>query len=99
MTNLLTTKPLPIPPAAERAPSAIEILRVWVAQDSQHISVATGLWSDPAAWGLVLVDLAHHVAQAYEEGGGLTATDALARIREAFDAEWASPTDDPNGND
>jgi hypothetical protein len=93
----LNTKQLPIPPAAAKAPSAMEILRVWVAQGSQHVSIATALWPDPAAWGLVLADLAQHVARAYEETGGQTAADALARIREALDAEWASPTDDPTG--
>jgi hypothetical protein len=90
----LNTKQLPIPPAAAKAPSAIEILRVWVADGSQHVSIATGLWPDPAAWGLVLADLVQHVARAYEETGVQAGANALARIREALDVELDSPTDE-----
>jgi hypothetical protein len=46
----------------------------------------------------MLVDLARHIASAYEQAGTVSRADALARIREAFDAEWSSPTDDPTGH-
>lgn len=93
----MNIKELPIPPAAARAASALEIARVWAADGGQHVSLATGLWPDPAAWGLVLVDLARHAARAYAESGGPDATAVLSRIRQAFDAEWSSPTDEPTG--
>jgi hypothetical protein len=51
-------------------------------------------WSDPAAWGLLLVDIARHASLAYEREGRDRA-ETLARIREGFDAEWSSPTDEP----
>ncbi len=92
-----STTQLPIPDAAANAASAMEVLRVWVADGDQHVSLATGLWDDPAAWGLLLVDLARHVARSYEQGGGPNVDAALSRIREAFDAEWNSPTDEPQG--
>ncbi len=42
----------------------------------------------------MLVDVARHAAQAYE-GEGRDPKAVLERIRELFNAEWASPTDDP----
>lgn len=82
------------PPIAASNPQAIEILRVWAAPGSpQQVALRTA-WKDPAAWGLLLVDLARHVARAYEQEGLLQAA-TLARIREGFDAEWSSPTDRP----
>ena len=43
----------------------------------------------------MLVDIARHVAKAYENTGDLSEEAALKRIKELFDAEWASPTDTP----
>lgn len=90
-------KELPIPPAAKSARQAIELARVWAADGAQYVCLETGVWADPAAWGLMLVDLARHVACVYEQAGTFSREDALARIRGAFDAEWAHPTDDPVG--
>jgi hypothetical protein len=55
------------------------------------------MWSDPAAWGLFLVDLARHIANAYEQAEGRDYGETLARIRDAFEAEWDSPADEPSG--
>jgi hypothetical protein len=91
------SRQLPIPgPAADDA-RAIELLRVWVAGGRQHVSLATGLWSDPASWGILLVDLAKHIANAYEQANGMNRAAVLRRLREGFDAEWGSPTDEPAG--
>jgi hypothetical protein len=84
---------LPIPPAVLADAKAQELVRVWAAAGKQHVALATGLWDDPAAWGIMLVDLAHHVARAYEQSRGLAVGAALARIREAMDAEWTEDTD------
>ena len=89
-------KELPIPPAAAADTTARELARVWAASGAQHVSLEIGLWPDPAAWGLLLVDLARHVAKAYGTVPGHQPADALARIREAFDAEWTTPTGSPN---
>jgi hypothetical protein len=91
-------KELPIPAACVEAKSAIELVRVWAADGAQHVSLATGLWPDPAAWGILLVDLARHVARAYEATSGAPSAASLARIREAFDVEWRSSTDTPTGS-
>jgi hypothetical protein len=83
---------LPPPPDATRTPEAAEILRAWAAPGKPaHFSLRT-TWQDPAAWGLMLADLARHAAQAYERDGR-NPTEALARIRAGFDAEWTVPTD------
>jgi hypothetical protein len=86
---------LPVPPAAEGNPRAVEVLRVWAAPGQAQQLMLKTTWKDAAAWGLLLVDVARHAAEAYaREGHDRTAM--LARIRSGFDAEWASPTDTPD---
>ena len=83
---------LDLPPIASSNASAKEVLRVWSAPgSSQEVTLRT-TWQDPGAWGLLLVDIANHVANAYQSEGRDRA-EALARIRELFDAEWNQPTD------
>lgn len=84
---------LPIPTAALKDAKARELVRVWAASGKQHLSLATGLWDDPAAWGVMLVDLARHLARAYEQTHGMEPDKTLARIREGIDAEWSEDTD------
>ena len=91
-------KQLPIPPAAVSDTRAVELLRVWAAQGTQHVSLATNLWKDPATWGIMLVDLSKHIASAYKLTTGQDRDDVLKRIREGFDAEWGSATDVTSGS-
>lgn len=88
---------LEIPPVAAADPEAREIGRVWVSDGSQQVSLRVGIWEDPFAWGIFLVDLAKHVANAYHQTDGLDLDETLARIRGGFEAEWDSPTDQPTG--
>jgi hypothetical protein len=88
---------LPIPPSAKEDPKAVEALSVWVSGGNQHVSLNPRIWDDPAIWGLMLVDLARHVANAYSQAGEQESSDVLNRIRQGFDAEWQSPTDAPRG--
>lgn len=94
----LTRKELPIPPGAIDASEGFEIARVWIAEGKQHVSLMTDIWEDPAAWGIILVDLAKHVADSYDKRGAFTTADALSRIKDGFDAEWAQSTDEPTGD-
>jgi hypothetical protein len=87
---------LPVPLAVAAASKAMEMARIWLVDGDQHVVLSPNLWKDPAAWGLMLVDLARHVASAYESQGHDRAT-ILRRIREAFDAEWGHPTDSSAG--
>ena len=89
---------LPIPEKASEDPAARELIRVWGAAGSQHVTIATGLWDDPGNWGIVLADLARRVANSYQLRGTLDRETALKRIRELFDAEWSHPTDEPTGH-
>lgn len=45
----------------------------------------------PSTWGLVLVDIAHHVADA-AESRGVPREAALADVYELFEAEWEDRT-------
>jgi hypothetical protein len=79
-------------------PKAVELARIWaVAGGGQHVSLTTKIIPDPAAWGILLVNLAKHVAMAYQQTKGLDANETLNRIKSAFDSEWTSPTDKPTG--
>lgn len=88
---------LPIPPIAVNDKKAIEIARIWASHGAQQVSLQSDLWEDPAAWGIMLVDLARHVANCYHQKNGSKYEHILQRIREGFDAEWTVPTDEPSG--
>ncbi len=83
--------PLPEPEAAARSDAALEIARIWIIDHQQHVILSKLQWSDPGAWGLMLVDLARHVAKDYSRRG-FSEQEVLRKIREAFDAEWQGPT-------
>ena len=83
---------LRVPPAVARAKRAVEMARIWIVDGDQHVVISPDLWKDPAAWGLMLVDLAKHVASAYAAQGHERES-VLEKIREAFEVEWESPTD------
>ena len=88
---------LSIPDTVSEDSDAAEIARVWAASGKQHISLRVGVWKDPAAWGVFLVDLARHAANAYQQDEGRDRQHVLSRIKEGFNAEWDSPTDEPEG--
>jgi Domain of unknown function (DUF5076) len=89
---------LDIPPVAQRDKASFEVLRVWIAEQSQHVSIRSGAWDDPFAWGIVLADLARHIALAHEMQDEKINKEAfLERLLEGFSAEIDSPTDEPEG--
>ncbi|WP_213805370.1 DUF5076 domain-containing protein [Granulicella sp. dw_53] len=89
---------LDLPPAAQRDKAAFEVLRVWIAEQGQHVSIRSGAWEDPFAWGIVLADLARHIALSHEIQNKSTDKDAfLERLLEGFHAEIDNPTDEPEG--
>lgn len=82
------------PPIAAQNPAAVEVLRVWAEPgESQQVALRV-TWEDPRAWGLMLVDIARHVAAAYE-AEGLDPATVLESIHEMWNAEWSDPTDEP----
>jgi hypothetical protein len=86
---------LPIPYPAEDDPKARELARVWHSGETLQMTLQPDLWDDPGAWGIVLVDLANLIAEAYDKSGEMESAKALALIRQIFDAEWNHPTDFP----
>jgi hypothetical protein len=89
-----TISELARPPAVHQASRAMELARIWIVDKKQQVILSGNLWEDPAAWGLMLADLARHVSKAYENQGHDRAQ-VLNRILDAFKAEWEHPTDDP----
>lgn len=88
----MSAQELPIPPSSQLAPHANEVLRVWINADKNMDVTLIPAFADPGAWGLLLVDIARHVARAYaNEGHNEEAV--LDSIRQLFIAEWERPTD------
>lgn len=80
--------PLQAPPAAQKRGGA-EVLRAAIVDQGLALSVRRG-FDDPAAWGLLLAGVAHEVAHIYAKEMGVSESDALGKIAEAFKAEVAS---------
>ncbi len=40
--------------------------RIWAAGGNQVVAFRAETWTDPATWGIMLVDFAKHIADAYE---------------------------------
>lgn len=95
---MASTKYLDIPPAASRDKASFEVLRVWIAEQGQHVSLRSGAWEDPFAWGIVLADLARHIGHAQKLQHPETDEQAFVeRLLEGFHAEIENPTDEPEG--
>ncbi len=88
---------LRVPDQARNDRKSFELLRVWIANGEQHISLRAGVWSDPEAWGMMLADLAGHIANSLEQGAGMDREEAMERIREGFETEFEAPTDEITG--
>jgi len=88
---------LPIPDKARNDPKGVEIARIWATGGKQVVVLRADAWENPAAWGLMLVDFAKHVANAYAELGKGDRENILQQIKMGFDMEWNSPTDEPIG--
>ena len=95
---MASQKFLDIPAAAQRDKASFEVLRVFIAEQGQHVSIRSGAWEDPFAWGIVLADLARHVANAHQIQNSKADPEAfLERLLEGFQAEIENPTDEPEG--
>lgn len=90
-------KQLIIPPSAIEVEDSFEVLRVWTTPHGPVVSLLPDAWADPAAWGILLVDIARHLANAKSSGVPETKRDILSRLKAGFDAEWGEPTDTPQG--
>ena len=88
---------LRVPDPVRTDPKSFELLRVWVAHQDQHISLRAGVWEDPSAWGMMLADLARHIANSFETYENRNAVEVLKSIRAGFEAEIQAPIDPVRG--
>lgn len=89
-----STNELDTPPIATADKCAVEVLRVWASPGKPQQLTLRTTWKEPAAWGLLLADVARHAANAYAAEGH-DRNEVLARITTMFQAEWTHPTDVP----
>ena len=82
---------LVIPPTAlERG--GFEVLRAAIVEGDLHVSLRRA-FDDPDAWGMLIADVARHVARIYAKETALTEEAVLERVRAIFLAEMEAPTD------
>ena len=91
-----------IPDAALRDEDAVEMIRVWIAEHGLHCTIKIGIYEkheapEQTAWGMILSDVARHVANAMHERYGDNVEGSLAQIRDAFLRELGSSTSDAKG--
>ena len=82
---------LMIPPTAIEQ-GGVEVLRAAVVEGSLHVSLRRA-FDDPEAWGMLIADVARHVARIYATEGQFPEQQTLERIRSLFNAEMDAPTD------
>ncbi len=82
---------LVIPPAALEQ-GGVEVLRAAIIDGGLHVSLRRA-FDDPEAWGMLIADVARHVARIYATEGKFREEETLERICALFNAEMNSPTD------
>jgi hypothetical protein len=94
---------LSIPGAALDDGASVEMIRVWIASKRLHCSIKVGMYQESSkvreqkAWGIILADVARHVASALESGYGMDRQSVLHEITRAFNSELAQPTSPVEG--
>jgi len=79
---------LTVPPEVEEASDSVELLRAFAAAGKLHVALTWDAWPEASGWGVLLADLARHVANAAEQQQGVPAAQTLADLRLAFDDAW-----------
>ena len=82
---------LVIPPTALEQ-GGVEVLRAAVVDGGLHVSLRRA-FEDPEAWGMLIADVARHVARIYATEANFPEEQTLERIRALFNAEMDAPTD------
>jgi hypothetical protein len=81
------------PPPEAQEHGGQEILRGFIVDGDLHVSLQHA-FDRPAVWGVLLVDIARHVARMYSKSGDMHEAQALDEIYRNFQAEWTQPTDE-----
>jgi uncharacterized protein DUF5076 len=82
---------LVIPPTALEQ-GGVEVLRAAIVDGGLHVSLRRA-FDDPEAWGMLIADVARHVARIYATENKFREEETIERIRALFNAELDSPTD------
>ncbi len=80
-------------PAAPEGEQSVELLRAWVVGQELHCALAADAVPDADTWGVVLADLARHVARALKDREGRDEAATLQSICTAFAAELLTPAE------
>ena len=88
-----------IPPGAMTDPESREMIRAWVAHQGLHCSLNLGAWgeNETIGWGILLSDVARHVADALFKEKRIPQAATLAEIRRVFDDELDTPSAETSG--
>jgi hypothetical protein len=65
----------------------VEMLRVQLAGDEMHFTIAADIFEEPGAWGHILADIARQIAQTLHEEEGRDAAATLRAIGDTFVSE------------
>lgn len=95
------SRELLIPPSAKSDAKACELVRAWVAHKGLHCSLNVDAWpadQAPVAWGILLSDIARHVADAFQTNLGLNKQETIAKMKDVFASELDDPTGETEGH-
>ncbi|BCW89152.1 hypothetical protein sos41_23080 [Alphaproteobacteria bacterium SO-S41] len=88
------SRELKAPPAAASDPDSAEVLRAWIVNRGLQVSLQPMAFGPEGhVWGMLLVDIARHVARAIHAETGTAEMTTLHKIKEMLDAEWDNATD------
>ncbi len=82
---------------SEVTPAAKEVLRAWIVDGGLVCSLLPTAWDKSATWGILLADVARHVADGVHGATGSSKEDTLREIWQLFNSELGYPTDVPTG--
>jgi Domain of unknown function (DUF5076) len=89
---------LPVPPAQANK-TAIELFRALVVNNDLQCSVRIGQGeNEPILWGVLISDVARHVADTLNKQSGCPQREVLEQIREVFNNELDAPTAATSGS-
>ena len=91
---------LAVPPNVAADKNAAELIRAWASGGGLVCGLNPTTWPKdqaPISWGILLSDIARHVADALQPSYGLEKSEVLARMRCVFDTELDRPTAETKG--
>ena len=82
---------LHIPPTALEQ-GGVEVVRAAIVNGALHISLRRA-FDDPEAWGMLIADIARHIARIYAKESAMSEETVLERVRAIFESEMDAPSD------